>query len=116
MASDSVNIIAALGNEAVLATYLPHDGVAKRFKILVDWQTVQTQQSAGGAYGVNRLEVEVPNDVTNGMTVIRVRKDKMRFKRPSDRDETEFTVQKIIREDRGIVPGDGGMFRLEVQA
>lgn len=116
MASDSVNLIAALGSEAVLATYIPHGGVEKQFKILVDRQPSQTQQSAGGAYAVNKLEVEVPIDATHGMTAIQVRKDKIRFKwNLSDSQETEFTVQKIIREDLGIVPSDGGMFRLEVQ-
>lgn len=43
--------------------------------------------------------------------------DKVSFKRQlDDEDETEFTVTKIVQEDVGLVPSDGGMFTLLVQA
>ena len=114
--SDSVDIIIACDGE--LITYLPHGGVAKIFKALVERQTTpQVQQSAAGPYPVNQLEVLIPNDATNGVTNIRVRKDKILFKKHrGDSDATEFTVNKIIQEDAGMTAVFGGMFRVSVQA
>lgn len=111
MASDSVMAVEALGGE--LITYTPYGGVARTFKAIVDRQPAQVQ----GAYTVNQLEVWIPNDATDGVTSIQARKDKMTFKKNlNDSQVSEFTVQKILQEDVGIVASDGGMFRVMVQS
>lgn len=113
--SDSVDIVAACGGE--LVTYIPFGGVAKQFKAIVERQPSQVQQSGGGAYPVNTVAIMIPNDATNGVTAIQPRKDRVRFKKNlSDAQEMEFTVQKILHEDAGLIAGDGGMFRVEVKA
>ncbi len=113
--SDSVNLVAALGGE--LVTYQPYGGVTKTFKAIVERQPSQVENSPAGSYPVNTLEVFIPKDATNGVTAVQPRKDRMRFKKTlGDTQETDFTVQKIIQEDAGLVAGGGGMFRVLVQA
>ncbi len=115
MASDSVDMVAALGGE--LITYTPYGGVARSFKALVERRPSQVESVGGFQYGVNTLELLIPNDATNGVTAIQERKDRVRFKKNvSDAHETDFSVNKIIQEDAGLVAGDGGAFRVLVQA
>ena len=113
--SDAVFMVAELGGE--LVTYQAYNGTAKQFKAIVARQPSQVQQSAGGPYPVNQLEVTFPRDATDGVLVVQERKDKMRFKKKlSDLEDTEFTVMKLIDEDAGFSAGTGGMFRVLVQA
>lgn len=113
--SDAVALVAALGGE--LVTYTPHGGVAKTFKAIVERRPSQVGQAGGFAYAENTLELLIPIDATDGMTAIQVRKDRVRFKKNlNDAQETDFTVNKIVQEDAGLVVSDGGMFRVEVKA
>lgn len=112
--SDAVDMVAALGGE--LVTYTPSGGVPKTFKAIVHRQPSQVAAGLGVAYAVNTLEIEFPRDATDGVLTVAVRKDKVSFKKAlSDTDVMEFTVQKIVREDSGLVASDGGLFRVEVQ-
>lgn len=113
--SDAVDMVAALGGE--LVTYTPHGGVAKTFKAIVERRPSQVAQAGGFAYPANTLELLIPIDATDGMTVIQIRKDRVRFKKSlNDAQETEFSVNKIIQEDAGLIASDAGLFRVEVQA
>ena len=115
MASDAVEMVAQLGGE--LVTYTPHGGVARTFLALVERRPTQVESSGGVSYGANTLELYIPKDATNGVTEIQVRKDRVRFKKNlGDAQETDFSVQKIIQEDVGLIASDGGMFRVLVQA
>ncbi len=115
MASDSVHAVAQLGGEVV--TYTPYGGVTKTFQALVERRPPQPDSTAGFSYTVKTMELLIPNDATDGVTAIQERKDRVRFKKNlSDAQETEFTVQKIIQEDVGMLPFDGGMFHVMVQA
>ncbi len=112
--SDAVDMIASLGGE--LVTYSPYGGTARTFEAMVERQPSQVAGSPAGSYAVNTLEVTFPMDATDGVLTVQPRKDRIRFKKNlGDRQETEFVVQKIIREDIGIA-GSGGMFTVEVQA
>ena len=113
--SESVEIIAGLGGEVV--TYLPYGGVARTFKAIVERQPSQVQTSQGAVVPVNAMEVQIPKDGTSGVSVIQVRKDRMQFKKMlSDAQVSDFTVMKILQEDAGMTPADGGMFRVLVQS
>lgn len=115
MGVTAVNIIAACGGE--LVTYLPAGSVARSFKAIVEWQPPPLQPGQVGVYAVNSLEIFIPKDSVDGVLEVQVRKDKVTFKRAlSDDETTEFTVQKILREDAGITGTDGGMFHLLVQS
>ena len=112
--SDDVDMIAALGGE--LVTYQPYGGTEKTFEAIVERQPAQVAASQAGSYTVHVIEVTFPMDATDGVLTVQPRKDRIRFKRNlGDRQETEFVVQKIIREDIGIA-GSGGMCTVEVQA
>jgi hypothetical protein len=113
--SNSTDIVAACGGE--LVTYLPAGGVAKTFKAIVDRRPTQPEQAGAFQYAANTLELLIPRDALNGMTAIQERKDRVRFKKSlDDAQETDFTVNKVIQEDAGLVTSDGGMFRVLVQA
>lgn len=113
--SESVDLVAALGGE--LVTYTPHGGVPKTFKAIVERRPSQVAQAGGFTYPANTLELLIPIDATDGMTVIQIRKDWVRFKKNlNDTQETDFTVNKIVQEDVGMVVSDAGLFRVEVQA
>lgn len=113
--SDAVDMVAACGGE--LVTYQPYGGTAKTFKAVVERRPTQVQSGPGGAYGVNTIEIWFPRDATNGVLTVQARKDKVSFKKSlSDAAVTEFTVNKVTEEDAGLTTGDGGMFRVEVQA
>ena len=114
--SDSVDIVNALGGEAI--KYLPAGGAPKTFKAIIERRPTQVQHNhAGAAIPVNTIEVLIPNDATNGVTRVQVRKDKMTFKENiSDSQTSDFTVMKVTQEDTGLVATDGGMFRCEVQS
>ncbi len=115
MASDSVIAVQQLGGEVV--TYTPHGGVAKTFKALVERRPTQPENAGGFSYTVKTLELWIPNDATDGVTEIQERKDRVRFKQKlGDSQETEFTVQKIMQEDVGMLQFDTGMFHVMVQA
>lgn len=114
MANDAVQLVAALGGE--LVTYRPYEGTEKTFKALVERQPSQVAASPAGSYPVNVLEVTFPMDATAAVLTVQPRKDRIQFKKNlGDLQETEFVVQKIIREDIGIA-GSGGMFTVQVQA
>jgi hypothetical protein len=113
--SDSVELVAQLGGEVI--TYVPYGGTAKQFKAIVERRPTQVQQTGGFSYGANTLELMIPRDATDGVTAIQERKDRVRFKKSlGDREETDFTVNKVIQEDAGLAASDGGMFRVVVQA
>lgn len=115
MVSDSVIAVAQLGGEVV--TYTPHGGAAKTFKALVERRPTQPENAAGFSYTVKTMELWIPNDATDGVTEIQERKDRVRFKKNlGDAQESEFTVQKIIQEDVGMLQFDTGMFHVMVQA
>lgn len=104
-----------LGGE--LVTYQPHGGVAKTFKAIVERRPSQVESAGGFSYGANTLELLIPRDATDGVMEIQERKDRVRFKKSlDDAQETEFSVNKVIQEDAGLLPFDGGMFRVLVQA
>lgn len=108
-------MVAALGGEVVL--YLPHNGTAKTFRALIERRPSRVDVAGGVQYTVNQIEVWLPMDATDGVLAVNERKDKIRFKkRLGDAEVTEFTVQKILNEDRGVGVMDGGMFHLEVTA
>lgn len=112
--SDVVSMIAALGGE--LVTYIPYGGTARTFEAMVERQPSQVAASPAGSYPVNALEVTFPMDTVDGVLTVQPRKDRIRFKKNlGDAQETEFVVQKIVREDIGIA-GSGGMFTVQVQA
>lgn len=115
MASDSVIAVEQLGGEP--AIYEPFGGVEKTFKVIVERRPTQPDNAGGFSYTVNTMEMLIPNDETDGMTEIQVRKDTVRIKKNlGDSELTRFTVQKIIQEDVGMLQLDGGMFRVLVQA
>lgn len=115
MANDAVQLVAACGGE--LVTYQAYNGTPKQFKAIVHRRPSQVQATGGSAFGVNTIEVEFPRDATDGVLTVQARKDKISFKKHlSDPEVTEFAVHKLLGEDSGIVAGDGGMFRIEVQA
>lgn len=113
--SESVDLVAALGGE--LVTYTPHGGVAKTFKAIVHRRPTQAQQAGGFSYAANTIEMDIPNDATDGVTIIQARKDTVDVKKSlADAQTTKFTVNKILQEDTGLTASDGGMFKVEVQA
>jgi hypothetical protein len=113
--SDSVDLVAQLGGE--LVTYTPHGGVARTFKAIVERRPTQVESAGAFQYGANTLELLIPRDATNGMMAIQERKDRVRFKKSlDDAQETDFSVNKVIQEDAGLLAFDGGMFRVLVQA
>lgn len=113
--SDSVDMVAALGGE--LVTYTPCGGVAKTFRAIVERRPMQVEQAGGFQYGANTIELLIPRDATDGVLAVQERKDRVRFKKSlSDAQEMEFSVNKILQEDAGLVAGDGGLFRVEVRA
>lgn len=115
MASDSVMLIAQLGGE--LVTYTPYGGVARTFRALVERRPTQVQGAGGFPYGANTIELQIPKDATDGVLAVQERKDRVRFKKSlSDAQETDFSVNKLIHEDAGLVASDGGMFHVMVQA
>lgn len=114
--SDTVDMVAAMGTEAVLATFIPYGGVPRQFKVLVDRQPPQVEILSGVSYPENSLSVLIPRDAVNGALTINKGKDKIKFKRHlSDSQETEFTVVMIETEDAGLVSSDGGMFVVVVK-
>lgn len=119
MASESVMLVAALGGE--LITYTPNGGSAKQVKAIVNRRPTLVQPNASSAgkfsYHANTIELQIPRDAEQGVLAVVEGHDKVSFKRQlDDEDETEFTVTKIVQEDAGLVPSDGGMFTLLVQA
>lgn len=113
--SDSVEIVAACGGEVI--TYLPHGGTAKSFKAIVERRPLQVQGGPGGSYAVSSLPVTFPIHAVDGMLAVQPRKDKLLVKKNvSDSADTEFTVQVIEREDRGLSASDAGMWTVMVQA
>jgi hypothetical protein len=113
--SDSVVMVDQLGGE--LVTYTPYGGVARTFKAIIERRPTQVEQAGGFQYGANTIELLIPNDATDGMTAIQERKDRVRFKKSlDDMQETDFTVNKVMQEDAGLIASDGGMFRVMVQA
>lgn len=113
--SDAVEMVAQLGAE--LVTYTPYGGVAKTFRAIVERRPTQVESAGGFQYGANTLELLIPNDAVNGVTSIKERFDRVRFKKSlDDAQETEFSVNKVIQEDAGLLAFDGGMFRVLVQA
>ena len=112
--SDATDMIAALGGE--LVTYRPYGGTETTFEAIVERQPSQVASSPAGNYTVNVIEVTFPMHATEGVLTVQPRKDRIQFKKNlGDRQETEFVVSKIVREDIGIA-GSGGMFTVEVQA
>ena len=115
MVSDSVEMVAQLGGE--LVTYTPYGERARTFKAIVERRPTQVQNAGGFQYGVNTLELLIPRDATNGVLSIKERFDRVRFKKSvDDAQETEFSVNKVMQEDAGLLAFDGGLFRVMVQA
>lgn len=115
MASDSVRMVAQLGGEVII--YTPHGGLPKTFRVVIKRRPTRVESAGGFQFASNMLEVYVPRDSTDGVMTIQLSKDKMTFaKRIGDAQATEFKVIKILSEDAGMVPSDGGMFRVLVQA
>ena len=115
MASDSVEIVNQLGGE--LVTYTQYGLSPIQFKAIVERRPTQVQNAGGFAYAANTVELLIPRDSTNGVTFIRERLDRVKFKKSlDDAQETEFSVNKVIQEDAGMLSFDGGMFRVLVQA
>ena len=113
--SDAVDMVNQLGGE--LVTYQPYGGTAKTFKAVVERRPTQADSTGGFSYTVKTMELWIPNDATDGMTEIQAGEDRVRFKKNlGDAQESEFTVQKIIQEDVGMLQFDGGMFHVMVQA
>lgn len=112
--SDATIMIAALGGE--LVTYRPWNGTEQQFLAIVERQPSQIAAGPAGSYPVNVLEVTFPIDATDGVLTVQPRKDRMQFKKSLiDSQETEFVVQKIVKEDVGLA-GSGGMVTVQVQA
>ena len=110
---DVVDMIAALGGE--LVTYIPYGATDKTFAAIVERKPSQLAGNLVGSYLVNTFEVTFPMDATDGVLTVKPRKDRIRFKQNcGDVLDTDYVVQKIIREDIGIA-GSGGMFTVEVQ-
>jgi len=115
MARDTVHLVAQLGGE--LVTYQPWNGVPRTFKALVDRRPMQVESAGGFPYGANSVELLIPRDATDGVLAVEERKDRVRFKKKlDDAQESEFLVNKILQEDAGLTAGDGGAFRVLVQA
>jgi len=115
MSSVSVTMVAQLGGEVV--TYLSAGGVAKTFKAIVERRPMQVESAGGFQYGANTIELLIPRDATDGVLTVQERKDRVQFKKSlDDAQATEFTVNKVIQEDAGLIATDGGMFRVEVRA
>lgn len=113
MASDSVNLVAALGGE--LVTYTPHGGVAKTFKAIVErGENGQQVQAMGRTYTGKVRILTIPNDATDGVTAIKEGHDTVSAKfNTDDAAPTTFRVVKLLSHDAGLVSSDGGMFRVE---
>lgn len=115
MPSDSVMLVAALRGE--LITYTPDGDESRTFKAIVNRRPMQVQNAGRPAYHANTIELQIPRDAEQGVLAVVEGHDKVTFKHQlDDEDETEFTVTKIVQEDTGLVPSDGGMFTLLVQA
>lgn len=115
MSSASVMLVAQLGGE--LVTYTPQGGVAKSFKAIVERRPMQVAQAGGFQVGTNTIELLIPRDATDGVLTVQERKDRVRFKKSlDDAQETDFTVNKVLQEDAGLIASDGGLFRVEVRA
>lgn len=100
-----------------MVTYHPFGGVPKTFRAIVDRLPAPIQSAGQFQYALNTLAVTFPRDATDGMASVQPRKDRVSFKRNlSDADVTMFSIQKILQEDAGITPADGGMFVVEVTA
>ncbi len=113
--SDSVFMVDQLGGE--LVTYTPYGLSPRRFKAIVERRPTQVQSTGSHQYATNTMELLIPMDATNGVMSIKERFDRVKFKKIlSDTQETEFSVNKIIKEDAGLCAFDGGMFRVLVQA
>lgn len=112
--SDAVDMVAALGGE--LVTYIPHGGVPKAFKAIVEREPSRVAAITGVAYPEQAMLVTFPKDATDGVTAIAKGKDRVRIKRTlSDVIETDFTVALVQDEDSGLVAGDGGMWTVLVK-
>lgn len=119
MASESVTLVEALGGEVV--TYTPEGDEPITFKAIVNRRPPMVQPNVSSAgkfsYHANTIELQIPRDAQQGVLAVVEGHDKVSFKRQlDDEDETEFTVTKIVQEDAGMVPSDGGMFTILVQA
>lgn len=113
--SDATEIVNQLGGEMV--TYYQYGLSPIQFKAIVERRPTQVQNAGGFAYATNTVELLIPRDATNGVTFIRERLDRVKFKKSlDDAQETEFSVNKVIQEDAGMPPFFGGMFRVLVQA
>ena len=113
--SDSVLLVDQLGGE--LVTYTSYGLSPKQIKAIVERRPTQVQSAGSYQYAANTLELLIPRDATNGVTSIKERFDRVRFKKSlDDAQATDFTVNKIIQEDAGLLSFDGGMFRVLVQA
>ncbi len=115
MASDSIELVVALGGEPV--TYLTEWDEERTILAIVNRRPNLTQAVTGKSYHAGVLEVIIANDADAGVTVINEGRDKVRFKRKlDDEDETIFTIVKVMQEDAGLVTSDTGLFILQVQA
>jgi len=115
MTSESVMMVEQLGGE--LVTYMQYGLSPIQFKAIIERRPTQVQSAGGFQYAANQVELLIPRDSTNGVTFIRERLDRVKFKKSlDDAQETEFTVNKVIQEDVGMLSFDGGMFRVLVQA
>lgn len=116
MASDSVNLVAALGGE--LVTYTPHGGAAKTFKAIVErGENGQPVEPGSRPYTKRMRRLLIPNDATDGVTAIKEGHDTVSAKfNLNDAAATNFTVMKLLGHDAGIVSTDGGLFTVECHA
>ena len=112
--SDAVDMIDALGGERIV--YRPYGGTERAFEAMVERRPSQPSGSGGVSYSVHAIELTFPMHATDGVLTVQPGKDVVRFKKAlGDQQETEYIVQKIVREDVGIA-GSGGMFTVMVQA
>ena len=112
--SDAVNLIRALGGEAMV--YTPHGGTPTTVQALVERRPLEID-GGGRAFNYARLEIQIAHDATDGVTTVKAGQDTVTFKlNVDDVDPTEFRVVKILNQDLGITAGaNDGMWHLEVQ-
>ena len=116
MSSDTIALIAQLGGE--LVTYTPAGGIAKVIRVIVerDRPSHEVQLTNGVGYGVNTRQLLIANDADECMTAIQEHKDHVLFKKNlSDATDTDFIVQRVLKEDKGLA-GGGGAFLVLVQS
>lgn len=112
MPSDSVDMIVRLGGEPILYV---QEGQARTLTAVVERRP--TQQNIGVTPYVSKvLGLYIARDETDGLMTIRQRADEVELKfNLYDENPTRFRVIKIMEQDAGISPTDGGMWHLEIQ-